>query len=162
MTASIEELRKVLDYDTLTGVFHWSHGMRKRNAGAVAGTVNDDGYVCIKYQRKVYWGHRIAWAFVHGEWPHELIDHKDLNRSNNAIANLREANRSSNIWNSPKLKSNTSGRKGVSVTASGRYLAQIRAYRKNHYLGLFDSVEEAHAAYCAAADKLHGEYANHG
>ncbi len=35
----------------------------------------------------------------------------------------------------------------------------IRLQGKNYHLGMFDTPEEAHKAYCEAAVKLHGEFA---
>jgi hypothetical protein len=44
----------------------------------------------------------------------------------------------------------------------GRWLAQIQFNWKNHFLGYFDTPEEAHKAYCAAAVRFAGEFANFG
>jgi hypothetical protein len=56
---------------------------------------------------------------------------------------------------------NTSGLKGAS-RSRGRWQAQIQHHGKNIHLGRFDSAEEAHAAYVAAAQRLAGEFANDG
>lgn len=36
--------------------------------------------------------------------------------------------------------------------------AQIKTYGKKKHLGYFDTAEEAHAAYCAAAEIYHREF----
>lgn len=54
----------------------------------------------------------MAWGFVHGEYPEFEIDHKDRNRGNNAIDNLRPATRSQQIQNRDFTAYNTSGAGG--------------------------------------------------
>ena len=73
---------------------------------------------------------------------------------------LREATRSENKCNSFMYKNNTSGYKGVYWQKSAqKWHARIWSNNKLEYLGLFDSPEEAYAAYCKAAEELHGEFA---
>jgi hypothetical protein len=58
-------------------------------------------------------------------------------------------------WNSPL--------KGVSWhKKSQKWQAQIRSDNKSIYLGTYDRQEDAYFAYCEAALKLHGEFANLG
>ncbi|TPL66647.1 hypothetical protein FJ949_09790 [Mesorhizobium sp. B2-4-1] len=56
---------------------------------------------------------------------------------------------------------NTSGFKGVTVTPKGRYVARIKARSKHIHLGVFDTPEQAHAAYCQAANTHFGEFARY-
>jgi hypothetical protein len=89
-----------------------------------------------------------------------LIDHENGNPLDNRVRNLRFANKAKNGWNRGKPKTNTSGYKGVSWYKKKRkWVAQIVANKKSYYLGLFDTKEEAYAAYCEAAYRLHGEFA---
>jgi hypothetical protein len=54
---------------------------------------------------------------------------------------------------------NSSGFKGVTWSnAAKKWVAQITMHRKNRYLGLFDTPEEAHAAYVRASAEVHGEF----
>jgi hypothetical protein len=69
---------------------------------------------------------------------------------------LRECSRAENMRN---LKGRgTSGFKGV-FTHRKKWLARICVNRKDHYLGVFNTKEEAAAAYDAAARILHGKFA---
>jgi hypothetical protein len=65
--------------------------------------------------------------------------------------------------NRPLLTNNTSGFKGVSwCKKTKRWQVKIRAQNQRYHIGLFDTAEEASAAYIAAALKLHGEFVNIG
>ena len=87
-------------------------------------------------------------------------DHRDRNTLNNQRDNLRIATRMQNASNVGKRSHNTSGFKGVFWhKIAGRWAAQIRANKKQHFLGLFDTPDAAHAAYCEAAANLHGDFA---
>lgn len=101
----------------------------------------------------------IIWALYHGKWPDEFIDHKDHNRRNNRIVNLREASRIQNGQN--RLSNNVNG-KGVTFRQdrnSYPWQAQIQFERRKLHLGFYNSKEEAAEAYKQAAIEYHGEFA---
>ena len=88
------------------------------------------------------------------------VDHSDGDKLNNRRGNLRKATQSQNAKNTLLAKNNTSGFKGVSKTAEGRWRARITVERKEIHLGVFDTKADAAAAYDAAALQLHGEFAS--
>ena len=158
-------LRKALDYDPKTGVLTWRwrddvpRRTNNRFAGKPAGGSDGQyGYISVRLYDRLYQAHRLAWLWMTGEWPTHLIDHIDMDPKNNAWDNLRPATKSQNMMNQGKPRHNKSGFKGV-FGAAGCWTAQIQVNRKNHILGTFDTAEEAHAAYCAAAARLHGAFA---
>ena len=83
-----DSLRDVLSYDPETGVFTWIANYHKSRIGKPAGSIAPHGYITIRALGTVYYAHRLAWFFVHGEQPH-IIDHINHDRSDNRIANLR-------------------------------------------------------------------------
>lgn len=88
------------------------------------------------------------------------IDHIDGNGQNNDPANLRLATRSQNQHNRGASKNNTSGFKGVYLEKKvNRWKSAICLNGKLRHIGLFDTKEEAHAAYVKAAEQLHGTFA---
>jgi hypothetical protein len=87
------------------------------------------------------------------------VDHINGDALDNRRCNLRVATRSQNLQNRPKQKNNSSGYKGVSKYRTGRWMASIRVNGTCKYLGYHSTPEAAHAAYCAAAKELHGEFA---
>lgn len=91
---------------------------------------------------------------------HEEVDHKDGNGLDNRRENLRVASLSQNRFNAGKYSTNKSGYKGVSFhTATGRWVASIRANNKQFFLGRFDDPVDAARAYDRKALELHQEFA---
>lgn len=156
-----DRLKRLLRYNRATGVFVWIDRPSNRvHIGDVAGHVsNSDGYVWIRLDGRLYVAHVLAWLYVMGDYPTNEIDHRDLNRANNAWSNLRPATREQQMHNLPRKSNNKSGYKGVDLhKASGLYRARIRKDGVVYWLGCFKTAELAHAAYCEASTKLHGAY----
>lgn len=156
-----EALKSALTYDPETGIFRWAIDKGQRvKAGCVAGHLASNGYVVIRINQQTYKAHRLAWLYMHGEWPEPFIDHINRDPSDNRLKNLRCASRSENNFN--RAYPNKNGAKGISVrrTSSGRlrYIAQIsysnqRTGRcEQKYLGRFDSAEEASEFYQLAVE----------
>lgn len=148
-----ERLRAVLHFDPDTGKFTRKMGKARRwKVGEEVGFM-DKGYIRIGVDGEYYNAQRLAWLYVHGEWPSLFVDHINCDPSDNRIANLRLATRQQNRANSKSSKP-----KGV-VKAKNRWQAQITINGRNTYLGSFRSPEEAAAAYDAAARESFGDFA---
>ena len=119
-----------------------------------------NGYVSIRLNGKRYAGHRLAWLYMTGKWPKTPLDHINAISSDNRWENLREADGSQNQANKRLSRQNTSGFKGVSWREDGaKWVAQIRVRGRCIYLGRFNTPEQAHAAYVAAAIEHWGAFA---
>jgi hypothetical protein len=93
----------------------------------------------------------------------EIVDHVDENGTRNVRSNLRLANHKQNMRNRGAYSVNSSGFKGIGWDKQNKkWRARIRANGKLIHLGLFDDPAKAHAAYCEAARKYHGQFANFG
>ena len=91
--------------------------------------------------------------------PGEEIDHKNGNGLDCQKSNLRRATHAENMRNAKRRLDNRSGYKGVSWHAKTRtWWARIGLDNKVLSLGRFATPEEAYAAYCEAAGKLHGRF----
>lgn len=87
-------------------------------------------------------------------------DHEDHNTLDNRRSNLRRAAATQNMHNRKKNLNNTSGYKGVVFfPQTKRWRARIGINGERISLGFFSTREDAYAAYCAAALRLHGEFA---
>ena len=100
-----EELKKRMTYNPDTGVFTSNH---IRYKGKILGSAHD-GYVRITIGHKHYTAHRLAYLYMRGEFPKNLVDHKDNNRSNNQWSNLREASYTENLLNTPLARGVSQG-----------------------------------------------------
>lgn len=153
-------LREVLRYDPDTGEFCWAKTLSSRRLiGQKAGCLDKStGYIRIRVDDKLYHAHRLAFKYMTGRWPVPQCDHIDLNKSNNKWVNLREATASQNLHNIKTFCTNTTGFKGVHKRY-GKFAARIDIGTRTVSLGIFETAEEAHQAYCAAAKSHFGDYA---
>lgn len=152
------------DYNPETGII--KNKIRRNQSGKIGDVVGcrgRDGYLRIAFSGKKYLAHRIAWLYVSGIMPDHQIDHINGDRSDNRWCNLRPASLQQNSMNKLLARNNTSGFKGVSYSdRHQQWSARIQSGRITNFLGLFRSPELAHAAYCKAADALHGQFASYG
>lgn len=156
---SHEELTRLLDYNPETGVFRWKVRTSNRvKAGDVCRDKDGKGAGIISVNGIRYLAHRLAWFYFYKVWPEQEIDHINRAPDDNRIANLREANRTQNNCNRSNF--NLTGFKGVTRHKAylGKFLSQIQFDKKHYYLGIFDTIEDANAAYVEASFKLHGEW----
>ena len=155
------EVHLLLIYDPHTGLLQYRERGPRRPRGWWAGArdPSSGGYLRIQIGTRKYLVHRIAFLLMKGRWPNEL-DHRDLDRTNNRWANLREVTHQQNTLNGPMRSTNKSGFKGVSWhKVAQKWVAEMKLGEKRIYLGLHDSPEVAHEAYKQAAIKYRGEFA---
>ena len=105
---------------------------------------------------------RVAFAMHHSielwDLP-EMIDHIDLDGTNDRAINLRAATRSGNSVNRKAPRTNTSGVKGVSwYKRDGKWNAYARVGGVQKNLGYFDTLEEAAQARREFIMPFHGEF----
>lgn len=153
------ELRDRLTYDAATGVFVWIKTAynKRQYIGRRAGGFDGEGYISIKIDGVKYRAHHLAWLYVYGVWPSNILDHKDGNKANNAIANLREVTYAENSQNQRAAHRDSShGFMGVDFNKrKKRWRARIQCGDKRVTLGGFETAEAAQAAYLAAKREFH-------
>lgn len=160
-----DTLVDLLHYDEEAGEFFWrkdgARGARGHvKAGKRAGSLHrSSGYRMLKINGRRYSEHRLAWFYVHGQWPAGDLDHVDGARANNRIVNLREASRSQNIFNS-KLVRSSSGVRGVTWNKrERRWKANLKKDQQVIHLGTFETLPDAIAARAEAAKRHFGDFA---
>lgn len=161
---SREDLERVFDLDSDAGVLRWRRrddvpeNWNAKYAGKVAGDPSSNGRARVGLHHARYAVHRIIFKMAYGTEPPE-IDHEDTDFTNNRPSNLRAADHGSNVANGKRRRKASDLPKGVGLKKTGRYYAYIRKNGIARHLGYFDDAESAHPAYCAAAIKVHGEFA---
>jgi len=120
-----------------------------------------DGYGWFGVMGRNHGAHRVSYALTSGAIPKGMqIDHICSNKACVNPSHLRLATDTENRLNRPRRRNNKIGFKGVSKVKN-RFKAEIALGGVRHYLGLWPTPEEAHAAYCRAANELHGHFAHH-
>lgn len=159
----------LLDYDPASGVFTWKTRDRSyfksdrqhknwnaRYPGTAAGSINPKGYTGIAVLDRIYRAHHLAWLFVHGKWPSDVVDHINGNRSDNRISNLRVVSALENSRHKTVRGWSATGRIGVTpyfYNGRQKYAARIRVDGRLRHLGYYASIDEASAAREAAEQK---------
>ena len=108
--------------------------------------------------------HRVLWIYFNGNIPSKMeIDHKDGNRLNNNLANLRLATSSQQKMNRGCQNNNRAGLRGAYFHACHKgmkWRSQIKVAGKLIFLGYFRTPEEASSAHLAAHKEHFGEFSN--
>lgn len=151
-----DELKLKYEYSKETGLFTRLISNNQHKSGEIAGALHHSGYIHIRIGKHKYMAHRLAWLYVYGEFPKDMIYHINGNTSDNRISNLREATRSQNLMNRTRdVVISSSGFRGVNyqeVDSSGYiinkpYKAGIGIDGKYVYIGSYYTAEEASTAY---------------
>lgn len=185
---SQDYLKKIMNYNPLTGVFTWlerpvelfnpgksqrriCNTWNSRYANKNAGHIwtpkeAKTSYLSICFslngKTNLYLAHRLAILFTDGNFPAESVDHIDGNGLNNARINLREVTALENHKNYPMSSNNTSGCVGVCWhKRDQKWMVSICINEKRIHGGCFADKEDA----IARRKKMEIEYnfhINHG
>ena len=108
---------------------------------------NNKGYLNLqlnhKYKRKSYLIHRIiAFAFLELDIENtkQVINHQDIDKSNNVVSNLRIVTNQQNLFN-------TNAKGYCWNKQRNKWQSSIRGDGKQIHLGLFENEEDAKQAY---------------
>ena len=163
-----EEVAKLFTYDREAGVLYWKERTRgtirhKYVAGSSKGAKGSDGYSHVRFMGKIHPTHRIIMMLCFGHIPENAeIDHVNHVRDDNRLCNLRFVTGSENSKNKSVSSRSTTGVTGVCFNKSrNKFEAHIGVNRQVHYLGLYDTLEEAAAARAEANLKFNF-HNNHG
>jgi len=139
-------LISLLSYNPYTGQFTWIKGRGHMAAGSMAGSVNAQGYITISINGDSFLAHRLAWYYVHRQWPikGKQIDHKNRVRCDNRIANLHVVSATQNSHNRGATSRSSSGIMGVCWEKDrGNWRAHICIRGRDHNLGNYDNLYQA-------------------
>ena len=162
MELTQEKLKEHLHYCPDSGVFTWVKARGTAENNKRAGCTMTTGYRGIRLFKMLHYEHRLAWLYMHGEWPKEQIDHINRIKNDNRIENLRCASNQENRRNQGLSKKNTHGVLGVyKHKKSGKWRATIHIDRKPVHLGYYFSFLDAVLARKMAEHK-YGFHPNHG
>lgn len=157
------QVRDLLTYDPLTGEFTWNKtrgGVAR--AGSKAGTIRANGYCRVNVNGAYHYAHRLAWLVTHDRFPEDQIDHIDGDPGNNRICNLREATGGENSRNQRVHSDSETGIKGVYFNKRrGKFASRIMRDGVVTWLGSYEKIDDAAAAYQRAAEQIHGAFAHH-
>ncbi len=149
-------LIEILKYQEESGKFTWVQcvGGGSR-VGKEAGTVDSLGYIVIRIFGHGYKAHRLAYFYVTGHWPDEVIHHINGVRNDNRWENLTQASYSENSSAQKTSIRNTSGFRNVSRASRGGWAVKVAGHQwgfgelelneailwadkmRNHYYGKF-------------------------
>lgn len=165
-------LHERLDYNPITGELRWNERygdgwLIKRHNSRWAGKVTghrdlcqNEGYLIVHLDRVCLKGHHIAWKMTYGEDPITDIDHKNRDRYDNRISNIREATDLENARNHGISRNNKSGVTGVWwLQRERKWLAAIGVGYKKIELGRFEDINDAIKARRLAEKEIFGQFA---
>lgn len=164
-----DDIKDFIAYNPVSGLFTRikRYDGKPNREGDNASRPCGNGYFRVRFRKKSYQAHRLAFWWVNGYMPSE-IDHIDGVKWNNRIQNLREASRAGNQRNHSINSRNTSGVKGVTIAKRGprRYwvckIITDGALTSKYFPYTDAGLVDAESWIKAQRELKHKEFANHG
>lgn len=94
---TVEYVRALFTYDPNTGKFARKIKYGSQQVGDEPGCLSPQSYWYIGVGGRPVPAHRLAWFYVHGEWPPNDVDHINGLRADNRLTNLRCVTRAENL-----------------------------------------------------------------
>ena len=166
MKLNVEVFRSIDGYDNYA-VSSFGRVKNVKTGRILKAGTDNCGYLLVvlsdkEHRRKTRNIHRLVTnAFIDNPNDKLCVDHKDNNRTNNRLTNLRWATTKENAMNQIISKNNTSGAKGISLhKQTKKWRARINIDGIEIYIGLFDKIEDAKTARINKANEVFGIYTN--
>lgn len=103
----------------------------KHHAHYTFGSENRHGYLIIKYQEKLYHVHRLVCdCFIPNLENKPQIDHKDRDKKNNKLENLRWATASENLKNREIPKNNACSKVVLQYTKTDNFVKEWQSTKE--------------------------------
>jgi len=141
------QLREILEYQPETGLFFWKKKRNGISVGQMAGGKDRDGYIRIRIDNVKYAAHRLAWMYIHNDFPKNFIDHINGIKIDNRICNIRDVTRSENMQNLFKPQGRNIYIGVYKNQNANTWYSKIEINGKQIRLGTFKTPEEANIAY---------------
>ena len=124
--------------------------------------IDSRGYAYFSYCGQDVYLHRLltntALFFDTSDKDIEIIDHINRNRCDNRIENLRTIKKSENPVNCSVYSNSKSGHKGISwLERLQKWQVNIQYKNKNHYIGVFENIDDAILARKQAEQDVFGK-----
>jgi hypothetical protein len=157
---TLSEISESIGYCPKTGIFKWKKPTSNSiSVGRLAGTKNNNGYVRLRFKKKYYSCHHLAWLFSSGNFPDSQIDHINGVRCDNRILNLRLCSPTENQFNRGAQKNNKLGHKNIFfLKKKNRFCVRIYKHKKLQYVRSFKTLNDAIMARNKKAKELCGEF----
>lgn len=153
---TIEAVKHALDFDPGVGVFVWKNPQSNAvKAGEPAGVIAANGRRYINIGGEKHMAHRLAWFYIHGEWPAGDVKQPNGNYDDCRETNLVHQSRQQTASNRRVNAASKSGCPGVSWDSKrDRWQAHITQNYKQVSLGNFVDLKDAIAARKEAEQSL--------
>jgi len=160
-----EEYKPIQDFENYE-VSNLGNVRNKKSGIILRCSIGKDGYYKVSlYQDKIKYSKKIhkllAQAFIENPENKPCVDHKNNNKLDNNIDNLRWATTKENGQNRKVNINSKTGIKGVYFDKkTNKYKSHIRIDGITIHLGCFDNIEDAKAARITKAQQVFGVYIN--